>query len=102
MFNNAPTVNVDGIPDELRARPQWVTWRYETREGKPTKVPYDARAGHRASATDPATWATFGEAFAAFEGRGNFHGVGYVLASDDPYVAVDLDNCIDDDGRLAP
>lgn len=102
VSSNAPTVTAASIPDELRARPQWVAWRYETRDGKPTKVPYDARAGHRASATDPATWATFGEAFAAFEGRGDFHGVGYVLAPDDPYVAVDLDDCIDDAGQLAP
>ena len=40
------SVNFDNIPDELRARPQWVLWRWEQRadrttgESKWTKPPY--------------------------------------------------------------
>ena len=30
---------VDNIPDSLRATPQWVCWRYITRDGKRTKAP---------------------------------------------------------------
>ena len=55
-------MNIQNIPHELKRRPQWVLWRYETRDGKPTKVPYNARTGYRADSTDPATWCSFDEA----------------------------------------
>jgi len=32
------------IPEELRALPQWVCWRHETRNGKTTKPPIDAKS----------------------------------------------------------
>ena len=33
-------VRPDGIPDELKIRPQWVNWRLEERDDDFTKVPY--------------------------------------------------------------
>lgn len=75
-------------------RPQWVAWRLEQRDDKPTKVPYNARTGARASSTDPHTWATFEEA-CAFCAQQNAEGVGYVLSPEDPYVGIDLDKCRD-------
>ena len=39
--------------------PNWVGWRQETRDGKPTKVPYDPRTGGRAKTDDPSTWTTY-------------------------------------------
>ena len=45
-------VNANGIPTELKARDQWVAWRVEHRDGKPTKVPYDPFANRQASSTD--------------------------------------------------
>lgn len=77
------------IPAELRARRQWLTWRLETREGKPTKIPYTV-TGTPASTTDPATWTSFDEAVAAT----GFSGVGYVLSDDDGLVGVDFDDCL--------
>lgn len=35
----APVPNFP-LPDDLAERDQWVLWRYEARDGKPTKVPY--------------------------------------------------------------
>ena len=35
MYNN-----FDNIPPEIGERPQWVLWKYETRQGNRTKVPY--------------------------------------------------------------
>lgn len=85
----------ENIPAELKARPQWVVWRYEQRDGKATKVPYRAtRTDVRADATDLMTWGTFGKALAAYE-RGNADGVGFVFSSGDPYAGVDLDGCHD-------
>jgi putative DNA primase/helicase len=88
----AGTVSVEAIPNELKTRPQWVGWRYEARDGKPTKVPYDARTGRRADTTDLLTWCPFEEALDALE-HGRFDGIGFVLSSGDSYTGVDLDEC---------
>lgn len=83
-------------------RPQWVAWRIEQRDDRPTKVPYNARTGDRASSTEPSTWARFEEAV-AFNTTRHFDGVGYVLSPDDPYVGIDLDGCRDPrSGRVEP
>lgn len=89
------------IPPELRALPRWVTWRAEGQPGEaPRKVPHDAKAlSARASTTDPATWATFSEAQAAYlerEGEPDaFTGVGIVLDGDG-LAGVDIDHCVTD------
>lgn len=79
------------IPAELRRLDQWVLWKYVTRDGKTTKVPYRTD-GRRADTTDPATWTTYRRARAAARG-GGFDGLGYVFALDDPYTGIDLDGC---------
>lgn len=80
------------IPRELRDLAQWVVWRTEVRDEKPTKVPYSVRGSH-ARANDPKTWATFEEAVAVV-GDG-YDGVGFMFTKDDPYCGVDLDDCRD-------
>jgi putative DNA primase/helicase len=85
----------ENVPAELRARPAWVVWRHEERDGKATKVPYRPTSPDvRASATDMLTWGTFAEALTACE-RGEADGVGFVFSSGDPYCGVDLDGCRD-------
>jgi putative DNA primase/helicase len=84
------------IPAELRERRQWVTWRNEVREGKPTKVPYSA-LGAQAKTDDPATWATFEQ---ALEAAPTADGIGFVFAADDPFTGVDLDGCRDPETGL--
>lgn len=37
----------ENTPEELKSLPQWVVWKLETRDGKPTKVPRRRDAGHR-------------------------------------------------------
>lgn len=88
------------VPAELRARPQWVVWKYETREGddKPTKMPYQPNAPKRkASSNAPRTWASFEAAMRTGPKHG-FDGVGYVLSADDPYCGFDLDKCLSPEG----
>lgn len=87
------------VPGELRQHPHWVSWRYERRGAKRTKVPYDPRSGRRASTTDPATWTTFIDATRALTG-GRFDGIGFVFSEADPFAGVDLDDCIKEDGHL--
>jgi putative DNA primase/helicase len=86
------------IPEELRARPQWVVWKAVGE--KPDKVPYSARTGCKASSTDLMTWSTFEEALEAYK-NGEYAGLGFVFSSADPYTGIDLDDCVDEDGEIA-
>lgn len=98
------------IPEELLALPQWVAWRYETRQTprgpKQTKVPYDPKhtdgLEKRASSTDPSTWGTYVSAVTASlvltrRTRPALKrvGIGFVFSADDPYVGVDMDACFE-------
>jgi hypothetical protein len=93
--------NVDIIPEELKARRQWVVWRYEIRDERWTKIPYQpAHPKWKAKADDPTTWSTFDAAWQAYL-NGGFDGVGYEFSTDDPYFGVDFDNCLSG-GEVAP
>jgi putative DNA primase/helicase len=95
---------IENIPEQLTSRPQWVCWRTETREGKPTKVPYTPGTNRRASSRDLMTWRTFEEALVAYEaGEPPYDGIGFVFCSGDPYVGIDLDDCRDpESGEIKP
>lgn len=100
------------IPTELETLPQWVAWRMETRETpkgpKRTKVPYNPRRhDQRASSTDLSTWGTYEQAVAAehrlfIQARPALGrtGVGFVFSPGDPYVGVDMDDCVSRTGLL--
>lgn len=81
------------FPAELQELDQWVVWRIEGRDGKPTKIPYNAQTGGRADSTAPTTWTDFEQAAHAYL-NGNYNGVGFVFSSHDPYAGVDFDKCI--------
>jgi putative DNA primase/helicase len=84
------TIDPTYIPQELTNRPQWIVWRYENGNAK-RKVPYDAKNGKRAKSNDANTWTHFEDALTTAT---NYDGIGYVFAADDPYVGIDLDDCI--------
>src|SRR5215203_412473 len=79
--------------DDMRDLRQWVVWRSEEREGKPTKVPYSPLTGEKASTMDPQTWASYSEAVVAYTEHG-YGGVGFVFSEDDPFCGMDLDGCL--------
>jgi putative DNA primase/helicase len=86
-------VSPQGIPDELQVRRQWVNWKGVRKpDGRLDKVPYTPGTSRKASSTDLMSWGTFEE---ALKGLDHFDGVGFVFCSADPYVAVDLDDCVD-------
>jgi hypothetical protein len=107
------------IPEELRARPQWVAWWSVAGQGsvlrlpnggatkplnaqrKPHKLPIDPRKGALASSTNPKTWGTFQQAFDAMR-QWSLTGVGFVFSDADVYAGVDIDDCRNaDTGEIA-
>jgi putative DNA primase/helicase len=85
---------IENIPEPLTERPQWVCWRREIRNDKPTKVPYTPGTERRATSTDLLTWRIFEEALTAYErGEPPYDGIGFVFCSADPFVGIDLDDC---------
>nr|WP_176705286.1 hypothetical protein [Halobacterium sp. GN101] len=84
----------EAIPETLRERDQWVCWREEERDGKPTKIPVTPGDEGFASATESKTWASF-EAALNYTETAQADGVGFVFTDDDPIVGVDLDDCRD-------
>jgi len=91
------------VPDSLTELDQWVVWRYEARDGgKPTKVPYQINGSH-ASTKDANTWCSWDEALKAWEERPEcWSGIGFVFLGGDPFFGIDLDHCLDGDGKLKP
>jgi hypothetical protein len=86
----------------IRDLRQWLCWRTEERDGRPTKVPYSPLTGERASSTDPKTWASYSAAVTASKERG-YGGIGFVFTPDDDLCGIDLDACIDlDTGEIEP
>ena len=96
--STVPQLRPENIPFELRELPQWVTWRYELRSDKWTKVPYDAATGKKARPNDAETWSSLEDSLATARAR-NYDGIGFVFSEDDPYCGVDLDDCMDGDGQ---
>jgi primase-polymerase (primpol)-like protein len=86
------------VPTELKARPQWVCWRYEANpakpDAKPRKIPYNPTTDTRASSTEAATWAPYAVALDRLRESDRYDGVGYVLSPDDPYTGIDFDGCV--------
>jgi hypothetical protein len=95
------SVNPENIPQELRAKKQWVCWRYEERDGKKTKVPIALMVGGPASSTNSMTWGDFECALRSYqEPSNNLDGIGFVFNND--FIGVDLDKAIDNRGEIKP
>lgn len=88
-------LNLSGIPEELKKYLNWVNWRVEERNGKPTKVPINSKTGGNAQSNNPSTWAAYDKAIQCWKEceNGGIEGIGFVLS--DGYSGVDLDHCRD-------
>jgi hypothetical protein len=73
---------------------QWVCWRLEERDGKPTKVPYNPLTCKKADSTDSETWADHSTAVKVCNEHG-YDGIGFVFTENDDLAGVDLDGCLD-------
>lgn len=92
----------NSIPSELKSLPQWILWKSELLEGKekPTKVPYQPD-GEKASTNNPRTWSTFPTVLKFYLER-EFDGIGFVFSKREQYIGVDLDACVDEEGKINP
>jgi hypothetical protein len=68
---------IPNFPAELKALPVWLLWRKEQRDGKTTKVPYDAISGRRTN--NPSQGVTFDVAVANQRG---YAGLGVYVSGD--------------------
>lgn len=91
-------IQTGNLPAALRETGLFCCWRYEQRDGKPTKVPYNPRTGGRAQSTNPATFAPLPAALDALE-QGGYDGIGVGIFGG--LGAIDIDHCVSDTGELS-
>ena len=92
-------VEIDNLPAELKEECLFCCWRYEDRDGKRTKVPYNPKTGGRAQSTNPDTFAPLSVAMNALA-RGSYDGIGVGIFGN--VGAIDIDHCVSDSGELSP
>ena len=92
-------VTAKNIPDELKQRAQWVTWRaeWDEKKAKWNKPPVNPKTGRNASSTNPVTWGTFQQAIDYYDKhkQNGCGGIGFVFTEADEFAGVDLDHCRD-------
>ncbi len=91
------------LPESLRARRQWLVWKFELYDGdkKPRKVPYYATTSRKRRGTvgdddDRKNLATFDFAVDRLR-HGPYDGIGFAFLPGDGLVGIDLDAMIDPD-----
>lgn len=103
-----PGIEVDPqrIPANLKGWNNWVTWSYENRDGKLTKVPKNPFTGGNSMSNNSSTWGPFDVAFEHYRAQQHrgVHGIGFQLGDKaTAFIGVDLDHCRDKEtGDIAP
>ena len=110
------------VPAELKQLRQWVVWLYHPKDGEenPSKVLYQTN-GWAASTTSQKTWTTYRVALACYQKhrgklfdyryrpnekapyedhKAEIAGIGFVFTRGDPYCGIDLDHCLNADGKV--
>lgn len=82
------------VPLELQQLNQWIV-----HDSK--KIPYSAldNADSMANSTDNSTWASFERAIEVLTFNTKITGIGFVFSSTDEYCGIDIDHCIESDGK---
>ena len=78
------------LPESLKDDAHFLLWRYETVNGRRTKVPYNIR-GIRTDATKPDNGSSFSAVEKAFD-NGGYSGIGFIIER--RFSAVDIDHCV--------
>ena len=95
-----------GIPDELKAMHRWAPWQavFNIKRGKFDKLPKSAvHPEIGISTAAPEKWFTHDQALTAYiKAKGMLSGVCFVMTGIEGVVGIDMDNCMDADGVVAP
>ena len=73
--------------EHLKKQSIWVNWKYEERDGKKTKIPYNPHTGGKAQSNNPDTWTDF---YFAKSKCDNYDGIGFMFT--DGICGIDIDN----------
>lgn len=84
-------VNLKDIPKYLKENAKFCNWKYETRNGRLTKVPYNPPTNNKASVNNANTFTDFNS---IVNGLDIYDGIG--IRVDGKIIAIDLDHCIED------
>lgn len=104
---NQPMYTV--IPEEIRSKPVWLLWKYVQKSGeaKSRTVPFYLDGRARGSGVgldtpdDIGRLSDFEKVAATFSSSGGtYSGIGFAVVGGYGIAGIDLDNCIDDTGRL--
>ncbi len=85
-------VNLENIPNYLKENARFCNWKYETRNGMLTKVPYNPHSNTKASVNDISTFSGFDLAVSRLD---IYDGIG--IKVDGRIIAIDLDHCIENE-----
>lgn len=94
------------IPKELQDSPQWILFQKVPRtnrfgETKISKIPMSALTLSAADWNSKKMWTSFEVALYVLV-NSKSDGLAFVLSSDDPFVCIDLDHCLENDSLSLP
>jgi hypothetical protein len=105
----SPTIQLfdgSGIPDELKAMRRWAPWQavFNVKRGKYDKLPKSAHhPEYGISTASPEKWFSHDEALTAYiKANRMLAGICFVMTDIEGLVGIDLDNCLDAAGVVAP
>ena len=95
-----------GIPDELKALHRWAPWQavFNPKRGKFDKLPKSAiHPEIGISTAAPEKWFTHDQALTAYiKSKRMLSGICFVMTGIEGVVGIDMDNCLDANGAVAP
>ena len=87
---------VNNLPASVRETGLFCCWRYEERNGRKTKAPYNPRTGGQAQSNNPDTFAPLNVAAQVMD---RYDGLGVGIFGN--LGAIDIDHCLDEQGRYS-
>lgn len=100
------TTNIETIKtvfEELAGRTRWATYKkvLDKETGRYNKIPISAITGKGAKSNDPRTWCRLDKALSYLAIRKDLSGLVLALTSYDNLLGIDIDHCIDDNGKIS-
>ncbi|MGS0763939.1 phage/plasmid primase, P4 family [Syntrophomonas curvata] len=87
----------DNLPQRIKDENRFCCFKYEQRNGKKTKVPYDPATGRRAKTDRLDTFRDYATTITAV---GSYDGIGFLVGNEINFL--DLDDCFTEAGLLKP